>query len=188
MRIVLLIAIFFQSFLIAAQTDFDVAIVGTSPVSMLEAIYHIHLNERVLILEADEKCGGAWKSVDMCGIANADLGCHLIGSDAKLKEFFEDYFGCRFICLEHSNFEAGGEHARCPNGFYFSKGCHELISKLKSAIESSENALLINQKLDSIYVDEERAHIELELGCRRYTTAKLIITPTERFSREEPQF
>ncbi len=188
MRIVLTIALFLQSYLVAAQTDFDVAIVGTSPVSMLEAIYHIHLNERVLILEADEQCGGAWKSIAMCGIANADLGCHLIGSDARLKEFFEDYFGCRFICLEHSNYEAGGEHAHCPNGFYFSKGCHELISKLKSAIDRSENALLINQKLDSIYVDEERGHIELELGCRSYTTAKLIITPVSNFRVKNPNF
>ena len=68
MRIVLIIFFFLKGLAFAVQTDYDVAVIGTSPTSMLEAIYHLSKGERVLILEADEKCGGAWKSIDICGI------------------------------------------------------------------------------------------------------------------------
>src|ERR1700679_357215 len=187
MRYIFTIFLVLQSCLFAAEVDFDVAIVGTSPIAMLEAIYHMRCNERVLILEEDERCGGAWKSIDVCGVAHADLGCHMIGSDQKLKKFFEEYFGCKFLCLEHVNNEAIGEHARCSKGFYFSGGCHELISRLKEVIDSCEHALLIHQKLDSIYVDPS-GHVELSLGGRCFTTAKLIITTASHFHVQNPGF
>jgi hypothetical protein len=188
MRIVLTILLVLQGWVFAIQTDYDVAVVGTSPISMLEAIYHISNDERVLILEADEKCGGAWKSIDICGIAHADLGCHLIGSDCRLKDFFERYFGCNFICLEHPNQEAVGFHSRCSNGYYFSRGCYELVSRLQALIQSRNNALLLNQKLESIFIDSAQGHIELILGDARYTTAKLILTPSSQFRVENPSF
>lgn len=182
MRIVIAFFLFLQSSIFAFHTDFDVTIVGTSPISMLEAIYHIHKNQRVLILEADERCGGAWKSVDICGVAHADLGCHTIGSDHRIRDFFRDYFGCKFICLDHPSQEANEDHAKCPNGFYFSKGCYELISKLKSAIDARDNATVIHQKLDSIYVDSSRELVELFIGNNHYTTSKLIITSVSDFA------
>ena len=188
MRLVLTIVFFLKGFLFAVQTDYDVAVVGTSPISMLEAIYHIAKNERVLILEADEKCGGAWKSIDICGITHADLGCHLIGTDNRLKEFFKQYFGCKFICLEHPDQEALETHNRCANGYYFSEGCYELISHLQRYIESKNNAALVHRKLESIFIDRDRASIELSLGTGRVTTAKLILTPSSHFRVENPAF
>jgi hypothetical protein len=188
MRLVLTIVFFLKGLLFAVQTDYDVVVVGTSPISMLEAISHIAKNERVLILEADEKCGGAWRSIDICGIAHADLGCHLIGTDNRLKNFFEQYFGCRFICLEHPDQEALETHARCSNGYYFSKGCYELISSLERYIESKSNAMLLHRKLESIFIDSDRANIELCFGTGRYTTAKLILTPSSHFRVENPTF
>ncbi len=188
MRFVLSLLLFFQGWLFAIQTDYDVAVVGTSPISMLEAIYHISKDERVLILEADEKCGGAWKSIDILGVANADLGCHLIGSDARLKDFFQRYFGCKFVCLTHPDQEAVEEHTRCAYGYYFSQGCNELIARLLSVIRSHNNALLINRKLESIFIDADRGSIELSLGDARYTTAKLILTPSSHFRVENPNF
>ena len=188
MRSVLLILLFLKGWLFAAQTDYDVAVIGTSPISMLEAIYHISKNEKVLILEADEKCGGAWKSIDICGIANVDLGCHLIGADSRLKEFFEKYFGCKFVCLAHPNQEAVNGHAQCANGYYFSEGCYELISRLEAVIQSQSNAVLLHRKLESIFIDSVRNNIELSLGDVRYTTAKLILTPSSQFRVENPSF
>lgn len=188
MRFVLTIFLFLQGWLSAVQTDFDVAVVGTSPTSMLEAIYHIARNERVLVLEADERCGGAWKSVDICGVYHADLGCHLIGADQRLREFFEKYFGCKFVCLEHPHQEVNNSHVRCTNGFYFSGGCHELISRLEAAIISDRNALLLNKKLQSIFIDSAREYVELNLGDVRYTTGKLILTPASNFRVDNPSF
>ncbi len=187
MRFILTIVLFFQGLLFAAQTDFDVTIVGTSPISMLEAISHIYNNERVLILEADERCGGAWQSIDICGISHADLGCHLIGSDQRIKSFFENHFDCKFICLDHPTEEAMGIHLRCPNGYYFSKGCYELIRQLKNVLNASGNEIL-HRRLESIYVDQENGFVELSLGDMRFKTAKLIITPVSNFQVENPEF
>jgi hypothetical protein len=188
MRFVCTILLCLQGWLFAVQTDFDVAVVGTSPTSMLEALYHIYRNEKVLIIEADQKCGGAWKSIDICGIAHADMGCHLIGSDQRLKEFFEVYFGCKFICLEHRAPVNGDSHVRCPNGFYFSGGCHELISKLESAVNAKSNGVILHRKLESIFIDDAKKFIELSFGDQRYTTSKLIITAVSSFRVDNPNF
>lgn len=188
MRVLISIFLFFQSFLLSVDCDFDIAIVGTSPTCMLEAIYHIAKDKRVLILEEDEQCGGAWKSINICGLRNVDLGCHLIGSDYRVKEFFEKYFGCRFVCLEHPYQEADSSHVRCSNGFYFSGGCHELISNLETKIRSYPNAAIINQKLQSVFVDSVKKCVELNLGDRRCTTGKLILTPASDFRVENPHF
>ncbi len=188
MRFVLTILLFLKGWLFAVQTDYDVTVVGTSPISMLEAIYHISKNERVLILEADAKCGGAWKSIDICGIANADLGCHLIGTDPKLKEFFKNYFGCKFVCLEHPDQDAVDSHSHCTNGYYFSNGCYELVSRLQAVVESRPNAVLLHRKLESIFIDSAREMIELSLGDSRTTTTKLILTPSSQFRVENPSF
>lgn len=188
MRWILAIFLFTRGWLLAIETDFDIAVVGTSPASMLEAIYHISDNKKVLILEADDRCGGAWKSIDICGIRHADLGCHFIGSDNRLREFFENYFGCAFICLDHPYQPMDGSHARCGNGFYFSKGCYELVARLEEAIASHQNALLLNKKLQSIFIDAEQSYIELNLDDVRYTTAKLILTPASHFRVDNPAF
>lgn len=188
MRFIFTLLLFFQGWLCAVQTDFDVTIVGTSPVSMLEAIYHIAKNERVLVLEADARCGGAWKSIDICGVSNADLGCHVIGSDTKMKEFFEKYFGCRFICLDHPYEEADDSHQRCSTGFYFSGGCYELISCLEAFIRSHANAFLLKKRLESIFIDSDQRCITLRLEDAHYTTGKLILTSAIFFRVDNASF
>ncbi len=103
--------------------DFDCAIVGTSPVPLFEALYRHHSGERVLILEAAAECGGAWKSIDICGIAHADMGCHEISSSIDLNRFLEDYAGCSMIS--------------CHTNYYFSNGCFELINNLLKRIRAA---------------------------------------------------
>ena len=188
MRVFFLLLLFLQRWAFAVQTDYDAAVVGTSPISMLEAIYHLSKGEKVLILEADERCGGAWKSIDICGIPNADLGCHLIGSDCRLKDFFEKYFGCRFVCLQHPQQLAGEKHERCSNGYYFSEGCYELVSHLEEAIKSRPNGVLLHQKLESVFIDSARESIELSFGGNRCSTSKLFVTPSSHFRVENPSF
>jgi len=175
MRLVLTIVFFLKGFLFAVQTDYDVAVVGTSPISMLEAIYHIAKNERVLILEADEKCGGAWKSIDICGITHADLGCHLIGTDNRLKEFFKQYFGCKFICLEHPDQEALETHNRCANGYYFSEGCYELISHLQRYIESKNNTATVEHEATTSKIGEDQIFYLNQRGIDSEKAVALII-------------
>lgn len=190
MRFVLAILLFFQATLWGIPPDFDVTVVGTSPISLLEAIYHMYQGKSVLILEADARCGGAWKAIDICGIEHADLGCHLIGSDARLRVFFENHFGCEFLCLEHPAEKPIGMHAHCPYGFYFSQGCYELISKLTETINKFSTTHLVHQKLERIYVDKEKGCVALTIGNdeNTYTTHQLIITPVTHFQIENPGF
>lgn len=188
MRVILAIFLFVQGWIFAIQTDFDVAVIGTSPVCLLEAVHHIAKQEKVLILEADPRCGGAWKSIDICGIQNVDLGCHLIGSDVRIKDFFEKYFACKFLCLEHPTQDANDGHLRCQNGFYFSKGCDELISRLTSYIAASRNGHLLHKKVESVYFDPGKQYVELYLGDVRYTAAKLYTPSMSSFQVENPTF
>lgn len=175
-----------QGCIFGIETDFDVAVIGTSPVCLLEAIHHIANHEKVLILEEDQQCGGAWKAIDICGIEHVDLGCHLIGSDARLKQFFEAYFGCQFVCLEHPKETMQNTHLSCPNGFYFSGGCYELISTLERTILSKQNAQLLHKKVESIYFDPGKEYVELSLGDTRYSAKRLYIPQMCRFRVENP--
>lgn len=188
MRFLLSVLVLCQSALFAYETDFDVAIVGTSPVSLLEAIYHIHSNERVLIIEADERIGGAWKSIDVCGIPHVDLGCHLLGTDQQFKQFLETCFGCSFVCLNHHTESVTADHAGCPRGYYFKGGCQELISKLLQAISGHENALLVHNRLESVFFDNERGCVDLDMPGQRLTVKKLIMTPAAEFHVRNPGF
>src|SRR5580658_9467362 len=78
-------------------SDFDFAFVGSSPVLLFEALYKHHLGERIAIFEAASECGGAWKSIDICGVSHVDMGCHEIGSTPALNRFLEEYAGCSMI-------------------------------------------------------------------------------------------
>jgi hypothetical protein len=77
---------------------------------------------------------------------------------------------------------------RCPEGFYFSQGCFELISRLENKIESYPNARLVQQTLDSVFIDSVRQCIELSVGESRYTASKLVVTRQSSFRVSNPQF
>ena len=188
MRVFLAVFLFVRAAVFAVQTDFDVAVIGSSPVCLLEAISHIAKNERVLILEADPRLGGAWKAIDMCGVHNVDLGCHLIGGDVRLKSFFESYFGCAFTCLQHPGSQFNDNHLRCSNGFYFAGGCQELISRLQGFIERSRNAQVLHRNVESVYFDPGREFVEVSLGDARYSASKLYMPQMAHFRVENSAF
>ena len=157
----------------AVTTDFDCVVVGTSPVSMLEALYQDALGNRVLILEKDKECGGAWKSISVLGVAHADGGCHQIGGNVEMQRFLEDYLGCHLVSLDdpHSPAKLGGQ------GFYPSQGCYELINCLVRRIEATDIVLLLDCKLDGVYLDKDRHSAEIKTKEGRFTTSKIILTP-----------
>src|SRR5262245_59254170 len=117
--------------------DYDSAIVGTSPIPLFEALYRHHSGERVVIFEAAPECGGAWKSIDICGVAHADMGCHHIGSTQDLNRFLEVYGGCSMIA--------------CHTNYYFSKGCFELVGNLMKRIKAAGILLLTNCRVESLF-------------------------------------
>jgi hypothetical protein len=176
---------FLLFFLIATHfvlaADFDCVFVGSSPIPLFEAIYQRQLGHTVLILEQTAECGGAWKTIDVCGIAHADLGCHQIGSDIQLKEFLETYGGCRIVPMTPPS-----DSAVTPpeNGFYFSGGCYELIHNLMHLIEVTGVTLWYNHRLESATVDLDLGHVVIKTGGKQITAKKIFYTPATLFPVE----
>jgi hypothetical protein len=162
----------------ALATDVDVVVVGTSPISLLEALYRHYSGDRVLIVEEAKECGGAWKSIAICGVPHADLGCHTIGQNLQLMDFLREYVGCNMVSMDHPDLPYPGTSG--SNGFYFSKGCHELIGNLLWLIQQTDITLLIEHPLDSICVSPNEPIATVHVKGKEFTTSKVLITPYSR--------
>src|SRR5690348_16680264 len=172
-----LLFLYFHS--LAAAVDFDVVVVGTSPISLLEALYHHHLGRHVLILEESSLCGGAWKSINICGIPHVDLGCHTLGQDKQILQFLEEYVGCTMVSMDnpHQPFEIG----KCPNGYYPATGCYEIIHNLLRLIEATDIVLLLDTPLESVFIDGTESLAIIKIRDMQLTTSKVVITPYSHF-------
>lgn len=157
------------------STDFECVVIGTSPFSLFEALYQHHSGNRVLILEESEECGGAWKGINVCGVMHADLGCHQIGHDMRLKAFLEEYAGCKIVSMD--NPQLPYESGKSPNGWYFSKGCYELIGNLLKLIAETDIVLLTSHKAENVIIDTDQKIATVQTNDRFYTTHKVIVTP-----------
>ena len=54
-----------------------VVIIGTSPISLFEAIYQHKIGNDVTILNKDDQIGGAWGTTYHGGVYNLEVGCHI---------------------------------------------------------------------------------------------------------------
>ncbi len=176
MRFIFLILLHLSLF----AADFDCIIVGTSPFSLFEALYQHHSGKKVLILEEAPFCGGAWKGIEICGLRNVDLGCHHIGNDPELKAFLEEYLNCKIVSMD--NPLAPFTPKESPNGWYFSKGCYELIENLLKKIAASDIVLLTEQKAENAIIDPIARIAKVETKTHTFTTDKLIVTPMSRLT------
>jgi NAD(P)-binding Rossmann-like domain len=164
--------------------DFDVIVVGSSPIPLLEALYHSHLGKRVAILEASPVCGGAWKSIEICGFYPVDLGCHTLGHDKQLMHFLEDYIGCEVVSLDnpHLPFEAG----KSPNGFYFPHGCYQLMQNMLKLIEKTNIVFLLNHPIESVLVSDDEPYAIVKSNEKEFSTSKIVVTTFSRIRLENP--
>jgi hypothetical protein len=178
MRIVFSILLFWHACICAVTTtDYDCVVIGTSPFSMLEALYQHHSGHRVLILDEAETYGGAWRSISICGIENVDMGCHEIGCQREIKQFLEDYVGCKLVSLDDPRHFYMDPPPADSKGFYPSKGCHELVENLKKLIQAADMEVLLGHKLDSVYLNSDKNIAEIKAKDKRFTTPKIIATP-----------
>lgn len=157
------------------SADYDCIVIGSSPFSLFEALYQYHTGKTVLILEEAKNCGGAWKSIEVCGIPNADLGCHNIGNDMTLKAFLEEYAGCTIVSLDQPS--TTFEDKRGPNGWYFSNGCHELIDNLMKLIGVTDIEVQNELRAESVSIDSVNQEAIIQTDYRNFSTKKLIVTP-----------
>lgn len=177
MRLVL-IFIFVAQLLFA--TDYDCLFIGTSPIPLFEAIYQRFSGKKVLIIEEAAECGGAWKTIDVCGLKRVDLGCHLLGGSRQLGEFLESYAGCNLVSLDNPYLPSNS----VKNSFYFSKGCFELIDNLTRILEKSGVDLLLNHRLESVFIDTLEDHVVVKAKEKRFTAKKVFYTPMTSFTIE----
>lgn len=163
--------------LFAFCADYDCIVVGSSPISLFEALYQKSIGKRVLILESSCCLGGAWRSIPICGVEDVDLGCHMIGKNQGLADFFHLYAGCQIVPIDtpDSPFAEIGKH-----GFYFAGGCHELIEHLQNRLIQSGIEVLLNHQVSSAVVNEERNEVLVGSENRQFTASKVILTPYTR--------
>jgi hypothetical protein len=177
----LFLALFWCVCLHGLETDFDDIVVGSSPFSLFEAIYKRCLGRRVVVVEQGAECGGAWKSITICGVPHVDLGCHEFGRSQRLVEFLEEYAGCKLV-------DTTPEMKKpVPHGeFYPSEGCYELIRNLELLMNHVGVNLLLNSKLETVFIDTSREIAEVKINGLRFTTLKLIVTNNSDITFENP--
>ena len=158
--------------LFSQSVDFDVVVIGSSPFSLLEALYRYHTGNSVLILEQDSICGGAWKSIDVCGVEHVDLGCHQIGNDAALLDFLESYVGCKMVSLDKplNSYTKGNSL-----GYYPSVGCYEITRNLLKLIGKTEIVLSTNQRMESVKIDPVAPIATIRVQDKEIRASKIIL-------------
>ncbi len=167
---------------LCAEVDYDCIVVGTSPTSLFEAIYQTCLGKKVLVVEKATECGGAWKSITICGIEHADMGCHEFGNAERVKKFLEEYAGCTIVP------NAPTHHSVRDNwGFYPSRGCYELIHNLELLMQKLGTVLLLNSSLESVFIDHARKIAEVRVNGVHLTTSKIIVTNGAEIILENPE-
>ena len=182
----LLISLFFIFYqcVVCFSTEFDVIVVGTSPICLLEALYRYHSGNSVLILEASSQCGGSWKSIDIC-VERADLGCHTLGHDRQMLNFLQDYVGCTIVSMDHPQLPF--DPSNSPNGFYFPHGCCDMVNNLLHLIDQTDIVLLTEHPLESVYIDSDRVLATATSKGMHFTTKKILITPYSEIKIENQQ-
>lgn len=163
-----------------AATDYDCVFVGTSPVPLVEALCQSAAGKKVLVLERDSVCGGAWRTIDACGVAHVDMGCHHIGGNRALGEFLEK-LGCKVVSMSKPETVYNPEDA--PLGLYFSQGCYELISVLEARVRNSSIELQTGAALKNVTFEDEWAVLELS-GGEFHRAKKIYHTVAASFSIE----
>ena len=65
---------------------FDIVVIGTSPLGILEALYHNYNGKKVLIIDKSNRIGGAWQSESFPKIYDVENAIHyLLPSDLAFK-------------------------------------------------------------------------------------------------------
>jgi len=169
----------------AIQTDYDYIAIGSSPIMMLEALYHHHLGNRVMIVEGAKECGGAWKSIEICGIKHVDMGCHTAGGNQKMIDFLENYVGINMVPMAPNN----NPTKRRRGNYYPASGCYELIEQILKLVRIANIPLSIGHKVSSIYLQEDLDYVDVLVDGKTYTTKKLLVCHgTELNITSEPTF
>ena len=159
-------------------THYDCIVIGSSPISLCEALYQDALGNRVLILEGTATLGGAWQVIDRCGVTSTDLGCHTFCNNSQMADFLRKYIGCSIAPIDkvpHSG----------KSSLYFSHGCRELMSHLQTMLQNSSIEIRLNHEVTAAVVDEGFAQVTVQAGGTFFSAQKVFLTPFTYFPDEK---
>ena len=163
---------------------FDIVVIGSSPLGILEAIYYSNKGLNVLIIDNSSKIGGAWKSISFPRIENVENAIHyLLPSEIAFKfldvnlklelekiegkvtlyrlfgifNFYLKYDG--FLSniisfLLNKDFKNFKNIFKKKKSLYFKQGTPSLINCLEKKLNESNVEVLLNKKITKINFDK----------------------------------
>lgn len=72
------------------KQHFDVIVIGSSPVLLIEALHLESQGYKVAIFEKKSHLGGAWSTKSLWGYDGIEVGCHLIGQSRMAYDFLRN--------------------------------------------------------------------------------------------------
>lgn len=83
----------------SSQKKYDVILIGSGPICIIEACYLKKQGKKVLILEERDKASGAWSTVHLPQLPEVEIGCHIWDVTPKAYRFLSDFFGLELLRL-----------------------------------------------------------------------------------------
>ncbi|NQY68703.1 MAG: NAD(P)-binding protein [Flavobacteriales bacterium] len=80
------------------QSKYDIVIIGSSPLMLIESLYQAKLGKSVLVIEKQERIGGAWQSFEKINFSNhIEIGSHIWQKDKSVNEFLINSLGINVV-------------------------------------------------------------------------------------------
>ncbi|TDI49933.1 MAG: hypothetical protein E2P01_02260 [Acidobacteria bacterium] len=99
--------------------SYDTAIIGSSPISLLEALYRAGKGEEVVVLDDKSVLGGAWDFISMAGYTNVESCSHILRYHPGCYRFLEKYLGLKMIPMDPPPLGYSCRNSRPPKGFRY---------------------------------------------------------------------
>lgn len=73
----------------------DVLCIGSSPLVLLEALHQQRKGRRVVVVDAGERLGGAWKECEVFGLKRVEIAPHIMMFNRATYDYFAQELGVR---------------------------------------------------------------------------------------------
>ena len=124
----------------SSSIQFDFAIVGSSPLMILQAILLVGYGKKVCILEQSSQYGGAWKKIKLPDGSYSEVACHLIESFPYVYSYLEAISGVPFVPLSNKPVRV----FRSGFSFPYSNKLISLLSYIRLLLGSIYYSILSN--------------------------------------------
>lgn len=140
-----------------------IAILGSSLISVIEAITQSRLGHKVTIIDKNDDIGGAWKLENSLGYKNIEVGCHILiptgksEFDNKSYSELESFTGIKLVKLDSKpiNISVNPLNDSDPEDieYYYPKnGLPEVLKNLRNAISENSIEYLNSHKVTDIHL------------------------------------